>query len=208
MLVTPMILGFTGPKGLGTALTIAGVGLLTGSLTMTAWGGPKRRLSGLLFFELLSAGAFCLMGLRPNLLLVAGAAFLAHWTLAFVSSLTEAIWQSQVSPQALGRILALKQTAVKVGTLCAYSLGWVLADRFLDTLLQPGSALSGSLGLWFGVGPGRGIAMLFFGIGLIKAVSVMWIFAAPGTRQLERDLVGPHGASHEAEAAVLHRNAG
>jgi DHA3 family macrolide efflux protein-like MFS transporter len=188
VLVTPMILGFTNPEGLGTALTIAGIGLLIGSLVMTAWGGPKRRLSGLLFFELLSAVAFCLMGARPNLLLVTGAAFLAHWTLAFVSSLTEAIWQSQVSRAVQGRIFALKQTAVKVGTLCAYLLAGVLADRFLEPGLRSGGALSGSLGSWFGVGPGRGIAVLFFAIGVVKAISVIWIYTTPGARQLDGDL--------------------
>ncbi len=196
VLVTPMILGFSGPEGLGTALTIAGVGLLTGSLVMTAWGGPRRRLTGLLFFELFSAAAFCLMGARPNLLLVTGAAFLAHWTLAFVSGLTEAIWQSQVSRELQGRIFAIKQTAVKAGTLCAYLLGGALADRFLEPLLNPGGTLVGSLGSWFGVGPGRGIAVLFFGIGIVKAISVVWIFAAPGRRQLDRDFSVEPGLSH------------
>jgi DHA3 family macrolide efflux protein-like MFS transporter len=196
VLVTPMILGFSSPEGLGIALTIAGGGLLVGSLLMTAWGGPKRRLSGLLFFELISAATFCLMGVRPNLLLVAGAAFLAHWTLAFVSSLAEAIWQGQVSREVQGRIFALKQTAVKAGTLCAYLLAGVLADRFLEPLLRSGGALSSSLGSWFGIGPGRGIAVLFIGIGVVKAISVIWIYATPGARQLDRDLSAKPDPSH------------
>ena len=188
VLVTPMILGFSGPEGLGTALTIAGIGLLTGSLMMTAWGGPRRRLLGLLTFELISAAAFCLMGTRPNLIWVAGAAFLAHWTLAFVSSLTETIWQSQVAHKLQGRIFALKQTAVKVGTLCAYLMTGVLADRFLEPLLHPDGILANSLGPWFGVGPGRGIALLFFGIGLVKAIAVIWIYATPDARRLDSHL--------------------
>jgi MFS family permease len=196
VLVTPMLLGFSTPAGLGTALTIAGLGLLTGSIVMTAWGGPKRRLAGLLFFELVSAAAFCLMGARPNLVLVAGAAFLAHWTLAFVSSLSDAIWQSQVPQEVQGRIFALKQTAVKVGTLCAYLLAGVLADRFLEPLLRPGGAMVNSLGPWFGIGPGRGIAVLFFLIGLVKVISVIWIYALPGTRRLDQ--------AHLAQSEVLH----
>lgn len=197
VLVTPMILGFSTPQGLGTALTIAGVGLLTGSLIMTAWGGPRRRLLGLLFFELLSAAAFCGMGLRPSLVVVTGAAFLAHWTLAFVSSLSEAIWQGQVPHEIQGRVFALKQTAVKTGTLCAYLLAGLLADRFLEPLLRSGGALAGSLGPLFGVGPGRGIAALFCLIGVIKALSVTWIYVSPGARQLDQmvstEVVASHG---------------
>jgi DHA3 family macrolide efflux protein-like MFS transporter len=153
-------------------------------------------LSGLLIFELISAGTFCLMGLRPNLLLVTAAAFLAHCTLAFVSSLSEAIWQGQVSREVQGRIFALKQTAVKLGTLCAYLLAGAFADRFLEPLLRSGSPLSGSLGAWFGIGPGRGIAALFFAIGVIKAISVIWIYATPGARQLDRDLAAKPELSH------------
>lgn len=201
VLVTPMVLGFSSPQELGTALTVAGLGLLIGSLLMTAWGGPKRRLLGLMFFELLSAGAFCLMGARPNLILVAAAAFLAHWTLAFVSSLSEAIWQSQVPHAVQGRIFALKETVIKAGTLCAYLVAGVLADRFLEPLLRVDGPFASSLGNWFGVGPGRGIALLFFVIGVVKAISVLWIGTTPQARHLDSHLavqpVFPHAAHKE-----------
>jgi len=188
VLVTPMVLGFATPDELGAALTVAGIGLLSGSLLMTAWGGPKRRVWGLLFFELLSALAFCLMGLRPSLALVAGAAFLAHFTLAFVSSLAEAIWHGQVPHALQGRIFAFKQTALKLGTFCAYLAASLLADRFLEPLLRSDGLLARSLGPRFGTGPGRGLAFLFFLIGLLKAASVLWIYAAPGLRRLDSDL--------------------
>ncbi len=89
VLVAPMVLGFTSAGGLGVTLTVAGSGMLAGSLVISVWGGPKRRLRGLLIFEFVSALAFVLMGLRPSLVLVAAAAFIAHATLAFVSSLND-----------------------------------------------------------------------------------------------------------------------
>jgi len=79
----------------------------------------------------------------------------------------------------------IKQTAIKAGTLGAYLLAGILADRFLEPLLRKDGALVSSLGPWFGVGPGRGIAVLFFLIGLVKAASVVWIYATPGARQLD-----------------------
>lgn len=207
VLVTPMILGFTNAEGLGTTLTIAGVGLLTGSLMMTAWGGPKRRLSGLLVFELASAAGFCLMGLQPNLILAASAAFLAHWALAFVSSLTEAIWQSQVSPEMQGRIFACKQAIMKASTLGAYLLAGGLADRFLEPMLSVGGPLASSFGRWFGAGPGRGIAVLFILIGLVKAISVAWLFLNPEVRKLDNRLCeSPSSARHETAAQVSDLN--
>ncbi len=182
VLVRPMVLGFTTPEGLGAALTVAGAGMLTGSLVLSAWGGPKRRLRGLLAFELTSAFAFVLMGLRPNLLLVAGAAFLAHFTLAFVSGLNEALWQGQTPRDVQGRVFALKQAVVKGVTLLAYALAGVLGDRVLQPLLLAGGALSGSLGGLVGVGPGRGIAALFIVIGLVKAAAALGLASSPAAK--------------------------
>lgn len=185
VLVSPMILGFADARGLGLVLSVAGGGMLAGSLAMSAWGGPRRRLSGLLIFELASAAAFVGMGLRPNLALVAGAAFMAHVTLAFVSSLNQSIWQSRVAPAVLGRVLALRQTAVKGATLLAYLLAGGLADHVLEPLLMPGGVLASSLGRWIGVGPGRGIAALCVLIGLVKAATVLAVYATPGARELD-----------------------
>jgi DHA3 family macrolide efflux protein-like MFS transporter len=176
VLVSPMILGFADAPGLGLVLSAAGGGMLAGSLVMSAWGGPRRRLSGMLGFELASAAAFVLMGLRPSLALVAGAAFLAHVTLAFVSGLNQSIWQSRVAPVVLGRVLALRQAAIKSATLLAYLLAGGLADSVLEPLLLPGGGLASSLGVWIGVGPGRGIAALCLVIGLVKAGTVLAVY--------------------------------
>jgi hypothetical protein len=164
--------------------------MLTGSLSLSAWGGPKRRLRGLLVFELFSALGFCLMGSFPLLGLVAVAAFLAHFTLAFVSGLSESIWQARVDKALQGRVFSIKQAAVKAATLLAYLSAAALADRVMEPLLHPGGPLAQSLGPWFGVGPGRGIALLFLIIGVVKALSIVWVYRSPETRQLD-DSISP-----------------
>jgi MFS transporter, DHA3 family, macrolide efflux protein len=199
VLVVPMALGFATPEQLGIMLTVAGAGLLSGSLVMSAWGGPKRRLMGLLFFELVSAVAFVLMGLRPNLLLVAGAAFLAHFTLAFVSSLNETLWQGQTPAEVQGRVFALKQAVTKAAVLVAYIAAGGLADRVVDPLLQPGGQLAGSLGLWVGVGPGRGIAAMFILIGLVKGAAAIWLASSPLSSKVETQVGQPR--QHEPHGA-------
>lgn len=178
VMVTPMLLGFAKPDGLGLILSIAGGGLLTGSLVMTAWGGPQRRLNGLLIFEFLSALAFVAMGLRPSLVLVAIGAFCAHFTLAFVSSLNETLWQEKTPPETLGRALALRQMLMRASTLVAYLLAGGLLDRFIEPLLLPGGALTASAGLVFGTGPGRGIALVCSLIGVVKIITAL-ILALP-----------------------------
>lgn len=184
VLAVPMFLRLGNPQSLGITLTVAGAGMLTGSLILSAWGGPKRRLTGLLVFEMFSAMGFCLMGSRPFLWLVAAAAFLAHFTLAFVSGLSETIWQSQVGKAVQGRVFSIKQSAAKAATVLGYLTAGLLADNVMEPLLRPGGALVDTLGPWFGVGPGRGIALLFFLIGLVKAASVIWVYRSPGTKSI------------------------
>jgi MFS family permease len=185
VLAVPMFLGLGNPQSLGVTLTVAGAGMLTGSLILSAWGGPKRRLTGLLVFEMFSALGFCLMGSRPFPWLVAGAAFLAHFTLAFVSGLSETIWQSQVGKTVQGRVFSIKQSVAKAATVLGYLTAGLLADNIMEPLLRPGGALADTLGPWFGVGPGRGIALLFFLIGLVKAMSVVWVYRSPGTKSMD-----------------------
>lgn len=188
VLVVPMVLGFASPEQLGFALTVAGAGLLVGSLVLSAWGGPRQRLRGLLVFELISALAFVLMGLRPEILLVASAAFFAHFTLAFVSSLNDALWQVQTPVEVQGRVFSLKQAATKAATLLAYITAGALADRVVDPLLRKGGALEGSLGPVVGVGPGRGIAAMFILIGIVKALAAIWLRRSPLARQIEGEV--------------------
>jgi len=196
VLAVPMFLGLGNPQSLGVTLTVAGAGMLTGSLILSAWGGPKRRLTGLLVFEMFSALGFCLMGSRPFAWLVAAAAFLAHFTLAFVSGLSESIWQGQVEGAVQGRVFSIKQAAAKAATVLGYLTAGVLADAIMEPLLRPGGALTETLGPWFGVGPGRGIALLFFLIGMVKAASVLWVYRSPGLQSVDTILPEPNYSPH------------
>ncbi|PKN98872.1 MAG: MFS transporter [Chloroflexi bacterium HGW-Chloroflexi-4] len=184
VMVTPMLLGFTKPDGLGLTLTIAGFGMLTGSMVMAVWGGPRRRMNGLLVFEFISALAFVLMGLRPNLALVAVGAFLAHFTLAFVSSLNDTLWQEKSPPETLGKALAMRQMFMRASTLVAYLLVGGLLDQFIEPLLLPGGALTTSAGMIFGIGPGRGIALVCSLIGVVKIITALTL-AIPNWNKAE-----------------------
>jgi len=196
VLVVPMVLGFTSPDGLGVALTVAGSGMLAGSLAMSVWGGPKRRLAGLLVFEFVSALAFVLMGLRPSLILVCAAAFIAHWTLAFVSSLNESLWQANTPAEVRGRVFAFKQAAVKAAVLLAYAIAGALADRVLNPLLLEDGPLASTLGQVMGVGAGRGIALLFILIGVVKALSALRLGLSPALSRIDGQAGPQAGTAH------------
>lgn len=185
VLAQPMILSFASAEALGTALTIAGSGFLLGSVAMSAWGGPKRRVNGIFGFGLLFSLGLCLLGLRPTLLWVALGAFGAHFALPFINGCDQAIWQSRVPTQLQGRVLALRQAVARSASPLAIVVAGPLADQVFGPLLLAGRPLAGSLGRLLGVGPGRGIGLLFLVIGALILVTVAAGYWQPRLRRVE-----------------------
>jgi MFS family permease len=184
-IITPMILTFTDARTLGIILTVAGTGMLTGSLVMSAWGGPKRRIWGVLGFELLSSVCFVLLGLKPWVWLVMLAAFTAHVTIAIVNGSNQAIWQARIPLELQGRAFATQQMVARSLTPLAYLAAGPLADRVFEPLLAEGGALAGSLGPIFGTGPGRGIGLLFACMGIAKLAVVLFGLTNKAVRTVE-----------------------
>jgi DHA3 family macrolide efflux protein-like MFS transporter len=187
-LITPMILTWTSTDALGAIISIAGVGMLTGSLIMSVWGGPRRRINGVLNFEMLSGFCFVLMGLRPSFWLVAAGAFGAHVTIAIVFGSNQAIWQSRVEPQVQGRVFATQQMVARSAAPLAYLLAGLLADRVFNPLLTIDGPLAGSLGQVLGTGPGRGIGLLFVLMGAVKVAITLLGRSDPHLRNVEDEL--------------------
>ncbi len=169
-LATPLVLGFAGATELGFFITLAGSGMLTGSLVMSAWGGPKRRILGVIGFELLSGCCFILMGMKPALWRLALGAFFAHFTIAVIEGSNKSIWQSKIPPEIQGRVFAVWQmVSLSMAPLALLSAG-PLADRVFGPLMNAATTVQtfpALVGL-VGTGPGRGVGLMFVLMGLIK----------------------------------------
>ncbi len=187
-LIVPLILGFSTSDKLGVIITVAGVGMLTGSLLMTSWGGPRRRVNGVIFFELLSGICFMLMGLRPAVWLVALGAFGAHITIAVVFGSNQAIWQSKVESEFQGRVFAAQQMFVSATSPLAYLIAGLLAEKFIEPWMASGGALSLELGSILGSGVGRGIGLMFVIMGLVKILISVSGYLNPRVRLVEDEL--------------------
>jgi len=187
-LVVPMVLSFTTSDKLGAIITIAGMGMFTGSLLMTAWGGPKRRIHGVLLFELLSGFCFMLMGMRPAFWLIAVGAFGAHITIAVVFGSNQALWQTKVEPENQGRVFAAQQMIASIATPLAYLMAGPLAEKIFEPWMASGSALALQLSMLLGSGPGRGIGLMFVLMGLAKITVSLLGYLNPRVRLIEDKL--------------------
>jgi DHA3 family macrolide efflux protein-like MFS transporter len=190
ILVTPLVLSFGTARTLGMVLSAGAVGAVAGGLALGIWGGGKslRRIPVILGFTLLQGATLLLGGLKPNALLVAGAMSVALFALPVIRGSSEAIWQSKVPQDLQGRVFAIRRMIAGVAFPLAGASAGVLADRVFKPLLLPGGALAGSVGRVIGVGPGRGVGLMFMLFGVLTLLSVAVIYACRPVRNVEAEL--------------------
>jgi hypothetical protein len=173
----------------GEVSLAAGVGATLGGLAMAFWGGPpRRRMRGMLLCTLALA-AFCLFtGLRPSLWTIGAGAFgMALW-LTLVNGIYTTIVQVKVAQRFHGRVFALN-------TLIAWStlpIGWVLVvpygARLFNPLMARGGALSGAFGPVVGVGPGRGIGLMYLLFAVAMALLVLIALRTPALARFDEQV--------------------
>jgi len=200
VLFTPLVLSFASVGTLGLVLSIAGVGMLVGSIVLSVWGGPQRRVFGILGSAAVAGLALAGFGLRPLVPLMAAAGFVAFFARPFFDGLYQALTQAKVAPEVQGRVFALQQAVMYAALPVGYLLAGPLADGFFEPLLVEGGALANSAGVVIDVGAGRGIGLIFILAGLGITLAALVTLLNPRVRQVDLEL--PDALSDSSEPSV------
>ena len=187
-LAVPMLLSFTDAARLGGTLSVAGLGMLAGSLLLSIWGGPRRKIHGVLGFLVLLGLGVALVGLRPSTGLVTAGFFLVMFCAPIVNGSSQVIWQRKVPAGLQGRVFATRGMVAMAAAPLAYLISGPLADRLFVPLLLEGGALAGNLGRLLGTGPGRGIGLMFLLSGLFTSLISALAYLNPALRRVEEEL--------------------
>ncbi len=184
----PLILGFASEAAAGSVVSIASVGMVVGSLAMSAWGGPKPRIYGVFLGAAGLGLALAIAGLRPSLGLVAAAGFAGFAVIPIANGSSQAIWQAKVEPDVQGRVFAVRRLFAQItGPIAILCVG-PLIDRVFEPAMSEGGALASPIGSVLGTGAGRGAALMMFIIGVATvAVTVVGYLYRP-LREVEQDL--------------------
>jgi MFS family permease len=188
ILVTPLILSISNPAGLGTVASIAGFGMLVGSIAVMIWGIPKNRILGVLGGSFIGGVCVIAGGLQPSVLLFSLAAFGFMVTVPLVGSCTTVIWQTKVAADVQGRVFALSGMVAGIAAPLSFLASGPLADRVFEPLLAVNGALAGSVGRVIGVGPGRGIGLMFIVMGTLHLIVIALSYLYPRLRNLETEV--------------------
>jgi MFS family permease len=188
VVLTPMVLSFSTPEKLGVVMTIAGIGMLAGSIVMMIIGDKWRKIY-ILFgaYALLAVGVF-FAGMKPSISLISVAIFMAFFFLPLVMSTSMAIFQTKVPPGIQGRVFGIRLFVNKLTFAVAFLSGGVLADRIFEPLMLEGGFLADIFGGFIGVGPGRGMGLMFVLMGVLSIITALSAFAFPRIRRIEVEL--------------------
>ncbi len=187
-LFLPLLLDMTSPDVSGYVESIGGMGMLTGTLLMSAWGGPKRRIFGIFAAEVGIGVSTLLMGLCPSIPLIAAANFGWFITAPISQACSQAIWQTKVAPEVQGRVFSIRRMiAFSVIPLANLAAG-PLAEKVFEPLMAAGGRLAPLLGPVIGQGEGRGIGLIFVIAGMIYMATASLILLDPRIRRVELEL--------------------
>jgi len=105
------------------------------------------------------------------------------------SGSSQAVFQTKVAPKVQGRVFAVRSMISRSIMPIAFLSAGPLADLVFEPLMRPGNWLAESfVGLSLGVGPGRGIGLLFILCGLFGLIASALVYLNPRIRLVEDEI--------------------
>jgi len=190
-LLPALILARTGNDELilGSVQSAGAVGGVVGGLVMSAWGGPKRRVHGVLGGWILgSLFGESLLGLGQGLPVWVVATFVIGFSAPVINASNQAIWQAKVEPDVQGRVFAVRRLIAWLVMPLAQLVAGPLADQVFEPAMQEGGRLTGTFGWLVGTGSGAGMALIFVFCGLGAALVGLTGYAVRAVRDAEEIL--------------------
>lgn len=172
VLLTPMLLSRTGNNELvvGSVQSAAGVGGVLGGLALTAWGGPRRKVHGVLLGWAIAGAGVTLTGLGQSIPVWIAINFALAFFNPLINVSNQAIWQAKVAPDVQGRVFSVRRMIAQITSPVGMLLAGTLADNVFEPGMMPGAALANIFGGLVGVGPGAGMALIFVITGILTVV--------------------------------------
>jgi len=201
--IAAMILARTGNNALvlGSVESAAGIGGVIGGLLLSLWGGPRRRIHGVLLGWALGGLLSAIpLGIGQSLLVWAVGSFIGSLIVPVLNGSNQAIWQAKVPPDIQGKVFSIRRLIAWLASPLSMLLAGPLADRFFTPALMPGGSLVDTFGWLVGTGPGAGMGLMFVISGLLQVAVGLGGYLFPLVRSAEELIPDHDQARGDAQA--------
>jgi DHA3 family macrolide efflux protein-like MFS transporter len=201
-LFAPMILLKTNNNSatLGIVESAFAIGGVLGGLIVSAWGGFKKRLRGMLLgWAMYAVFGLILFGLGRSLSVWIPIAILASISFPLTQSASNAIWQAKVAPDIQGRVFSARRLIAWLVDPIMPVVAGLTADYVTEPAMRAQTGLSQTFGWLVGTGPGSGMSLQFLisGVAYLGIVLLAWFI--PVVRNVET-LLPDHDQMKKADA--------
>jgi MFS family permease len=202
LLLPPIVLAFTSTKALGTIMSAAALGYLGGSIVVSVWGCPQRRVRGLLGSALIYAFGTMLAASASSAASITIGSFIVFSQMPVMNTCSQAIWQMKTPMRIQGRVFSTRTMFAWSSIPLAFLVVGPLADRVFEPLLQTNGRLAGTWINFLGVGPGRGTALLLIVNGLLAFLAAAGCYFNQHLWKIEDELPDARMSVPKNEARV------
>lgn len=200
--LAPMVLERTSNSAatLGAVQTAGAVGAVVGGIAMSAWGGFRRRVHGVLGGWIVTGIGFALFGLGQTLPVWILFAMVTSLVGPLINASNQSIWMAKVAPDVQGRVFSARR-------LIAWStqpISPIIAGTLADFVLEPAMMGTGRLPTVFGPlvgtssGSGMSLLIVFCGIGA-ALVGITGYYV--GSIRKAEDILPDHDTLEKLEVA-------
>ena len=201
--LSPMVLLRTNNNSvnLGLVLSAGAIGGVAGGILMSAWGGFKRRVHGVLAGWIAASFFFALSGVGIWIPLWIAATALCSLFGPIIDGSNQAIWQAKVPPDLQGRVFSARMMIAWITNPLSPLIAGLLGDFLLEPVMRTPNAFSSLFGSIAPIGPGAGMALIVFFGGLGGILAGLTGYFVRHIRDVETELPD-HDALPKAEVAV------
>ncbi len=189
----PYVLSIGNRQDLAMVLSAGGIGTLIGGVTLMAWGGPQKKIKGVILFAACYGTVLLLAIPQPTIIIITCAIFIASFMHILSWGCNQVIWQKKVELSKQGRVFTFAITACTISIpIGAKVAGWAVDNLFTPSLLPSGFLKNSIIADIIGVGANRGIALMFvisaFAVILLSALA----FRSKKIWNIEAELADKH----------------
>ena len=186
-LMAPMILSRTDNNSLmfGSVQTAGAIAAVAGGIIMSAWGGFKRRVHGVLVGWIITGIGSAVLGLSGGLPVWIVGIAIASVIGPLVNASNQAIWQAKVAPDVQGRVFSARRLIAWFTQPIAPVIAGTLADYVVEPQMRVTSGLSQSFSWLVGTGPGSGMGLIIVFCGLLTILVGLTGYFIPAIHKAE-----------------------
>jgi len=186
VLLLPVILGFATKTDYGLIQSSTLIGFVFGGALLMVWGGPKRKTTAALFFSCLVSLAFCFTPMFDSVRVFVFGAIIMAFAVSIAGTSTAVVWQKKVALDMQASVMGVRMSVARFMSLLGIVTSGYLADSYFEPGLMEGGRFAGSvLAQAYGLGQGRGAALLMSMMGVISLVILIMAWLNPKVRLIE-----------------------